>query len=122
MTFGVVKGCSFACSVVRRIAQYVADLLEPEDKDKLYDNLLVGQSKVSGLSLGLAIEYSTESGYRQDFYPPVKILVWKQVSTAVSQPWQDFHHLHAACPFSGQSSSTAEVGVAKQNMHMAFNH
>lgn len=70
MTFGVVKGCSFACSVVRRIAQYVADLLEPEDKDKLYDNLLVGQSKVSGLSLGLAIEYSTESGYRKDFYPP----------------------------------------------------
>ena len=37
------------CSVVRRIAQYVADILEPEDKDKLYENLLVGQSKVSGL-------------------------------------------------------------------------
>lgn len=24
----------------------MADILEPEDKDKLYDNLLVGQSKV----------------------------------------------------------------------------
>lgn len=36
----------FACSVIRRIAQYVADILEPEDKDKIYENLLVGQSKV----------------------------------------------------------------------------
>ena len=25
----------------------MADILEPEDKDKLYENLLVGQSKVS---------------------------------------------------------------------------
>ena len=28
------------------MAQYMADILEPEDKDKLHDNLLVGTSKV----------------------------------------------------------------------------
>lgn len=35
----------FVESVVRRIAQYVADILEPEDKAMLYENLLVGQNK-----------------------------------------------------------------------------
>ncbi len=34
-------------SVVRKIALYMADILEPEDKDKLHENLLVGQTKVS---------------------------------------------------------------------------
>lgn len=28
------------------MAQYMADILDPEDRDKLYDNLLVGQAKV----------------------------------------------------------------------------
>ena len=37
--------------MVRRIAQYVADILEPEDKDKLYENLLVGQNKVGWYEL-----------------------------------------------------------------------
>lgn len=44
--YNYVKGVFPTCSVVRRIAQYVADILEPEDKDKLYENLLVGQNKV----------------------------------------------------------------------------
>ena len=34
------------CSIVRKMAQYMADILEPEDKDRLHDNLLVGSSKV----------------------------------------------------------------------------
>ena len=34
-------------SIVRKMAQYMADILEPEDKDRLHDNLLVGTSKVS---------------------------------------------------------------------------
>lgn len=33
-------------SIVRKMAQYMADILEPEDKDRLHDNLLVGTSKV----------------------------------------------------------------------------
>ena len=37
--------------MVRRIAQYVADILEPEDKDKLYENLLVGHNKVGWYAL-----------------------------------------------------------------------
>ena len=37
---------SFIYSIVRKMAQYMADILEPEDKDRLHDNLLVGTSKV----------------------------------------------------------------------------
>ena len=33
-------------SIVRKMALYMGDILEPEDKDKLQDNLLVGTSKV----------------------------------------------------------------------------
>ena len=33
-------------SVVRKMAQYMADILDPEDKDKLHENLLVGPNKV----------------------------------------------------------------------------
>ena len=33
-------------SIVRKMALYMADILEPEDKDRLHDNLLVGPSKV----------------------------------------------------------------------------
>ena len=34
------------CSVVRKMAQYMADILGPEDRERLQENLLVGQSKV----------------------------------------------------------------------------
>ena len=34
---------------MRKTAQYMADILEPGDKDKLYENLLVGSNKVSVL-------------------------------------------------------------------------
>ena len=33
-------------SVVRKMAQYMADILDPEDKDKLHENLLVGPNKI----------------------------------------------------------------------------
>ena len=33
-------------SIVRKMALYMADILEPEDKDRLHENLLVGPSKV----------------------------------------------------------------------------
>ena len=33
-------------SIVRKMALYMADILEPEDKDRLHENLLVGTSKV----------------------------------------------------------------------------
>ena len=35
-------------SVVRKMAQYIADVLDPEDKDLLQENLLIGPSKVRG--------------------------------------------------------------------------
>lgn len=34
------------CSVVRKMAQYMSDILEPEDRAKLHENLLVGASKL----------------------------------------------------------------------------
>ena len=40
-------------SVVRKMALYMADILEPEDKDKLHDNLLVGTSKVYSYACSL---------------------------------------------------------------------
>ena len=33
-------------SVVRKMALYMADILEPEDKERLHENLLVGPAKV----------------------------------------------------------------------------
>ena len=33
-------------SVVRKMAQYMSDILEPEDREKLHENLLVGASKL----------------------------------------------------------------------------
>jgi len=37
----------FIISVVRKIAQYMADILDEEDKERLHENLLVGSNKVS---------------------------------------------------------------------------
>lgn len=37
----------FSLSVARKMAQYMADILEPEDKERLHENLLVGPSKLS---------------------------------------------------------------------------
>jgi len=36
----------FVENVVRKMAQYMADILDPEDKDKLHENLLVGPNKI----------------------------------------------------------------------------
>ncbi len=33
-------------SIVRKMAQYMGDILEPEDKERLQENLLVGPAKV----------------------------------------------------------------------------
>ena len=36
---------SFSCSVVRKMAQYMSDILDREDRERLHENLLVGPSK-----------------------------------------------------------------------------
>ena len=41
-------------SIVRKMALYMADILEPEDKDRLHDNLLVGTSKVYSCACSLS--------------------------------------------------------------------
>ena len=39
----------FVESLVRHIAQYIADILDPEDAPKVHDNLLVGSGSNKGM-------------------------------------------------------------------------
>ena len=46
------------------MAQYMADILEPEDKDRLHDNLLVGTAKVLlCVIVSTLLQYCTDLSY-----------------------------------------------------------
>lgn len=47
----LVKLDPFVESLVRHVAQYIADILDPEDSPKLQENLLVGLSTNKGICM-----------------------------------------------------------------------
>ena len=45
----------FLESLVRHVAQYIADILGPEDSSRLHENLVVGSSNTKGISVRIII-------------------------------------------------------------------